>query len=117
MAWDVDYAFLDIGIRSFNLGQRIETGQKGEHINISWGRILSVAIPVSVALIVGIWIGQELIRPQVTIQYGLFSKNLKRIETELRTGDTNAALSMIEDVRRNLNEDYKAKWLRSNEQK
>ncbi len=47
-------------------------------MNISWGRILSVAIPVSVALIVGIWIGQELIRPQVTIQYGLFSKNLKR---------------------------------------
>jgi hypothetical protein len=79
-------------------------------MNISWGRILSRAIPVSVALVVGIWIGQKLIHPHVAIQYGLFSKNLKQIESEVRKGDTNAALRSIEEVRRDLDNDYKSKW-------
>ena len=68
-------------------------------MQVSWKRILSVAIPTSMALLAGLWCGRELTRPHLAIQQAAHYHHLVDIEEAILRGDTNSALTTIRALR------------------
>jgi len=66
---------------------------------ISWARVLSVAIPTCAALIFGLWAGRDLEQSHSEMRAMMCLDAMDRVEAAVLSGDTNALHEAIKMAR------------------